>query len=1040
MAAPEEGGDAPAEKKSVGVQTYARVRCFFPDRERVERAVLTKNAKETGGKGILTTLASPEDSVRPMTTQFTDVLGEKDGNEHCFGVICQPLIETTLQGFKALLIAYGQSGSGKTFSLIGAKGPGQLGLLPRTIQAFLESPQVILLQMKGFEAYSTSLKKIPLYDLFNEVNVFNFAPFVPPSDDKATNKAAEYQWVQKKSKASQSIWKTKAGRTGINTMDEGEIKNIETVDDGFRLVDEAHDASHFAKTGKNPESSRGHTVYILYIKMKNPKGEDYSPVSTQFVVVDLAGSEGGSTLEALPDGPEKTCRFLEGGVINYGLTSLKDMFKEMRTKGKLKQSQGNGLRKLLYPFVTSNTMMSICFTLSPSMQNIMPTRATMKFAQDACKLKMKPVADTGGKNWQKLYEKLKVTLTEKLELIDKLQETIDGGIEHASGGGSGVDNSLFGEILGHILQDKQDRVSAMFREYDLEHFLDGSILRSVKSQIIAKKDEYYQRLKGVYQKHDPSKIDDIYDLLDEYEKKGIGYHDFYEFESHKYGEVAHRENRSNYDSASASIALTQKREQASGKTEEWKANAEMLRAQHQAGDTMSDIENMEQMMTLGTILEEDEDGHHHGHHDLYALANSEPIEIEHAHVQFHELDHSEPPPEWQGVSDDLKDEIHDKMQDEKYVFHGQMTRLFEQFLEKALGLDEATVEHLFGWLIEIENDKHHGHQVTAFSQDYHGQAELTTEQMEDLPKILELQHRVHELENDKRVEKSLKLWTQMRVRIRDRKLREKEDALNAMRSEIDLIHRKDHQVLENIAHALEDGHLAGGGDVDTKLNSIMSELRQISTYGVPGGNADPELERKYTDALNQIKIQEETISEFEGLKDKIANPEAKELMAHFGEVQAKVGKKNLEILELQGRLEEVRHVMRHQGEMVDGLKQQIFIILHFPKQVKVEGRSGFNDNMNGDFMIGGHLHDGRVFYHSTNSNWVIRWYQPKKLWIMDHRGLNDDDTGSACVDDDVQHPLLIQKTWCVYDGVKFSFDPEVTITGDMQSGKRIPGN
>ena len=40
-------------------------------------------------------------------------------------------------------------------------------------------------------------------------------------------------------------------------------------------------------------------------------------------MVDLAGSEGGSTLEALPDGNDKTARFLEGGVINYGLTQLK---------------------------------------------------------------------------------------------------------------------------------------------------------------------------------------------------------------------------------------------------------------------------------------------------------------------------------------------------------------------------------------------------------------------------------------------------------------------------------------------------------------------------------------------------------------------------------------------------------------------------------------------------------------------------------------------------------------------------------------------
>merc|ERR1719471_1463767 len=376
-----------------------------------------------------------------------------------------------------------------------------------------------------------------------------------------------------------------------------------------------------------------------------------------------------------------------------------------------------------------------------------------------------------------------------------------------------------------------------------------------------------------------------------------------------------------------------------------------------------------------------------------------------------------------------------KMHDEKFVFHGQMTAIFEKFLEERLGLDQETVEHLFGWLLEEENDKHDAHQVTLFSKDFHGEEHLEAEHLEDLPQILDLQHRVHQLENDKRVERSLKLWTQMRVRIRDRKLAEKEDEvhdlearLKMQQSEIDNIHNQDHQTLQKMAHALQDGHM--GHDMESKLSSIMNEISNISRNGVPGGHADPDLEHKYQEALNQIKVHEQTIHEFKHLEEKIQDAEIKELVHNFGNVQEKIGHKNVEILELQGRLEEVRHVMRHQGEMVDSLKQQIFIILHYPKELHVEGRSGFNDHMNGVYHVGGHLHDGRVFYHHEHSNWVIRWYHPKKLWIMDHRGLNKDDTGSACVDDDVQHPLLIQKHWAVYDGVKFEFDDAVKLVGD----------
>lgn len=200
---------------------------------------------------------------------------------------------------------------------------------------------------------------------------------------------------------------------------------------------------------------------------------------------------------------------------------------------------------------------------------------------------------------------------------------------------------------------------------------------------------------------------------------------------------------------------------------------------------------------------------------------------------------------------------------------------------------------------------------------------------------------------------------------------------------------------------------------------------------------DPEIEAKLHAALNQVKAHEETIAAYESLKETLENENEKSMFTHFGTIQAKVSEKNLEILTLQGRLEEIRDVLRSQASKIDDLKQQIFIILHFPATVVVEGREGFNELMNGTYKIGHHLHDGRVFYTHEENSWVIRWYERKKLWILDHRGLNEDDIGSACVDDDSHHPTLIQKDWIVYDGVNFVYDPEVQIVGELKTAKRM---
>lgn len=990
--------DAP-KPKSVGIATYARVRCFFPDRETLEPAVATKSAKETGGKGILTTLASPDDSVRPMTTQFTDVLGSKTGNEDAYEVICIPLIEQVLLGFKALLIAYGQTGSGKTYSLIGAKGPGQLGLLPRTIKTLIESPKVLKVEMKGFEAYSTSLKKIPLFDLFADVNKFEFEPFDDPfPDDRKKNKQAEYKWVQRKSASAQTLWPQKAGRTGFDTMNEGEIRAVDTIEDGFRLVDEAHDASHFAKTGKNPESSRGHTVYILKIKIQNPQGEDYSPLSTEFVCVDLAGSEGGSTLDALPDGPAKTARFLEGGVINYGLTSLKDMFAEVRKKGKLKQSQGNGLRKLLYPFVTTNTMMAICFTLSPSMENVMPTRATMKFAQDACKLKMKPVADTGGKNWQKMYEKQKALLQEKLDLIEELQHTIDEGI--SAGGGDG--NT--GDVLGKLYHEQADKVDSMFKQYDLMGYIEDAIIQEVEDDMAKKKDEYYEKLRTLYEENGQNdKVDGIYAKLDESVEKGYGFHALYDFECQAVGlEAATEKIRQSTISLASNDA----------NNELWQRKAQLLRektafATSSAAQEMADIE---------ALLDEEE------------IGGAEPTMAEMASHDEHDFvifDEEE-----EGTSDfymsldaPTKAAVDKLFEDPANIVHGQMTPEFMAHMQETFGFTKDNCYSLMDHHLEQVAQAHDAQALEEFAADNEGMLDVD---QEDLPLLLELQSKVHTLENEARVEKSLKLWSNMRLKIRDRKLKESEMAL--MRFQ-----QRDTELVEQLLGAISGSGLGGSPETDMKIEQVRRMCENMLENGVGSSGPDPEVSQQLRSAQAQLVVAQEKLAAMDDITAAIDNNDMSKMMTSLNAAQNQLGEQKVENLRLAGRLDEMRDSIKNQAGLIDELKQQIFIILQFPKTITVSGRVGFNDNMNGEYVVGDHLHGGRVFYRNVSNSWVIRWYGEAGLWIFDHRGLYDDDNGSACANDDVQHPMLVTKQWIVFDGDNFAVDPSVAITGDENS-------
>ena len=185
--------------------------------------------------------------------------------------------------------------------------------------------------------------------------------------------------------------------------------------------------SHIAPTLNNPNSSRGHTVYIVSVDIEGLE-------SVSFVCCDLAGSEGHGavgtkeefieglqnamlmdntlnvtnslnpsnslSVQSLPilqhqqhsqwDAQQRRgfetmykLRFLEAGCINHGLTQLQSIFRELMIGKKLSKSRGIGLRKLLIPFISLKSAYAILFTLSPSGDSDKMAKATMHFAKCA---------------------------------------------------------------------------------------------------------------------------------------------------------------------------------------------------------------------------------------------------------------------------------------------------------------------------------------------------------------------------------------------------------------------------------------------------------------------------------------------------------------------------------------------------------------------------------------------------------------------------------------------------------------------------------
>ena len=269
--------------------------------------------------------------------------------------------------------------------MLGKPDLNVVGLLPMMLKTLVDTPTVRKVELSAVEAFGHHVARIELYDLYDEVN-------------QTPN------------------WTLKKGSTTLEPLNALRVP-IKTIDDAYSQIEYAHAASHFAPTGKNPESSRGHVVFCAKVVQDHPTVEHAEQIS-YFIMVDCAGSEGESafTKEFISQVDKTTlmARRLEAGCINTGLSQLQVVFNELRYKGELSKMVGNGLRRILHPYINVRTFLGVLFTFSPSVNNSKATESTLKFAVTAGMVKVKPVRADAVVNVERLVEQLRKHIEENV--------------------------------------------------------------------------------------------------------------------------------------------------------------------------------------------------------------------------------------------------------------------------------------------------------------------------------------------------------------------------------------------------------------------------------------------------------------------------------------------------------------------------------------------------------------------------------------------------------------------------------------------------
>merc|ERR1712228_924552 len=96
-----------------------------------------------------------------------------------------------------------------------------------------------------------------------------------------------------------------------------------------------------------------------------------------------------------------------------------------RKQGKISKTVGNGLRRVLHPYINTKTYLSVLFTLSPSVNNAKATESTLKFAVTAGMVKVKPIVTKGKVNFKSLVAELKAHIEQQEKMIDANNNKIE---------------------------------------------------------------------------------------------------------------------------------------------------------------------------------------------------------------------------------------------------------------------------------------------------------------------------------------------------------------------------------------------------------------------------------------------------------------------------------------------------------------------------------------------------------------------------------------------------------------------------------------
>ena len=289
----------------------------------------------------------------PLKFGFDYIFGPDSRQPDVYSIAAKPIVDAVMQGFNGTVFAYGQTSSGKTFTMTGpdVEDMQSMGIIPRMVST-----------------------------VFNEIG--DSDPLI-----EYTVKVSYCEIYMEKirdlldtTKENLKVHEDRTRGVFIAELTEQYVANDYEVYDIMKFGMENRNVG---ATNMNAVSSRSHALFLITISQTNKR--DYIAKTGKLYLIDLAGSEKVGKTNVVGK------RLEEAKNINKSLTMLGLVIYSL-TDGKSTHIpyRDSKLTRVLQDSLGGNSKTSLIITCSPSSYNEAETISTLRFGMRAKAIKNTP--------------------------------------------------------------------------------------------------------------------------------------------------------------------------------------------------------------------------------------------------------------------------------------------------------------------------------------------------------------------------------------------------------------------------------------------------------------------------------------------------------------------------------------------------------------------------------------------------------------------------------------------------------------------------